>query len=729
MALAWLPTALEAIRMGLGGWYALSWTSLPEQCHPVANFHNIELETALTNVQLDLDDFLACRSLDMENDPWTMWFYNQFPTCVGFSLDPTELTCPTREMVCTGTPTNLTMLGSYGTFDQQATALLDAIATEELMHPLCSGEIPTITPTPRPTPSPQDSFIQGCTDPNAVNYNPTVEDDDGSCVYERTRARTDFGIEGRWWMNWRMPHTNVAWINKYSGSITTVHPAHNMLVVEKDGGYRMDRWFVYQDDITPYFALNVDVMPVVDFDVQNGQSAIYSAFILGDQQVLEALTVTARDLAEIAVSHNYSGYMLDYEPYWEPTVEHTQAYLSFSAMVKHAIDAVDNRIDPFSPGYAYRRVGICISDWGIIDATDQFQAEAYAKSNVDIFMSMGYTYFPPEDGDAGFAELRHRALRMKRVFANHSVTIGISPEKSNIKADRWYAASTDTIDGYIEFLHEVGIPAISVWGHWDFPPEDPEIARFAIPLDEQYLSIGLHEEAALCQPGLAEDSLVSVSLAYSTEIQSAGHVNPLSLRVSADGEWLYGCHRTCVAAPAEPAITAEPRRTSRTRMLQENMCDNATLVCAGEGGTAFGTEEDQLLAIAAAVANQDGMHPGCPLTQERCVADFMGNYWVGLAESASTQAVFPLDASLVGLVGGEWYYNCMRTYVGNGPSFYDCDADFYYCAGSSGDTYGYGQNQLTAVAEAVVNGGKHPLAPLGCDDNNHARRSMPRRVP
>lgn len=60
---------------------------------------------------------------------------------------------------------------------------------------------------------------------------------------------SDFGIEARWWMNWRTPRANVAWINKYSGSITTVHPAHNMLVVEQNGGYRMDTWFNFQEDI------------------------------------------------------------------------------------------------------------------------------------------------------------------------------------------------------------------------------------------------------------------------------------------------------------------------------------------------------------------------------------------------------------------------------------------------------------------------------------------------
>lgn len=712
MALVWLPAVLEALRAGLSNWYATSWSTLPAgagQCITITRFNNFELEVALTDVGLDPDDFRACRSFDMESDPWSMWFYNQFPTCVGFSPDLSDSTCPTRQLVCAGSPTNLTIVGSYGTFQQQAAALLAAVdREEELVHPLCPGPIPTLPPTPRPTPDPDQAFTSGCTDENAMNYDALVDSDDGSCVYERTRTRTDFGVESRWWMNWRLPETNVAWINKYPGSITTVHPAHNIFVVEHSGGYRIDQWFRYEDHITPYFALNVDVMPVIDFDRADGESAIFSAFVLGDQQVLNALMATAQDLANTAVAWNFSGYVLDYEPYWEATVEHTEAYLSFAAMVKHAINAVDNRIDPGASGYSYRRVGICVSDWGIIDVTDDLQAEAYARSNMDFIMSMGYTYFLQEDGDAGFAEAKRRALRMKTRFPNQDVTIGISVESGNVKTDRWYVASDNEIDDYISFLHDIGIQALSVWGMWYYPDEDPEITRFANPMDQHFVSIGHHDEGVQCQPALLEDSVVSVSLAYSSEIQSVGHVNPLLLRKSTDEEWLYGCQRTCV---------------SFSDSVTSLSCDSAERVCAGEDGATYGSQEEQLLAIAAAVANPDSLHPDCPLTQELCIPNFIGNYWMGLAESANIQAMYPLDSSLIGRIGNEWYYKCMRTFVGYGSSVGACDPDFTFCAGASGDTYGYGQSQIEALAEAVANGGKHPLGPQGCDDNKHLMRT------
>merc|ERR1719262_1353138 len=127
-------------------------------------------------------------------------------------------------------------------------------------------------------------------------------------------------------------------------------------MIQHDGTLKIDDWYIYEEDITPYFELNVDIMPNIDFRHVSEQSAIYSAFVLGDQQIFDQIVATCHELAEMAVKFNFSGYVLDYEPYFDYSIEHTRAYLSFASIMKHAIDGVDSRISPDSAGYPYRRV-------------------------------------------------------------------------------------------------------------------------------------------------------------------------------------------------------------------------------------------------------------------------------------------------------------------------------------------------------------------------------------
>lgn len=711
MADLFFPGALDAIRSSLAVWYDDSWMTLSDECVPISSF-GADLQAAVTNAGLQVGDFKACRSLDMDADPWgPMWFVDRFPTCVAFSAqeDPDDFSCRPRELVCAGTPTNLSVTGTFGTFEQQVSIVQGALDEQDFVHPLCPGDLPTRAPTPMPTIDPGQALTMGCTDVDALNYNSRIapEDDDGSCVYERVKTKTDFGIEARWWMNWRLPDSNVEWINAHAGAVTTVHPAHRMINVDGDGSWHLDQWFNYEDDIVPLFSTHVDIMPVVDFGHYIEDAAIYRAFVLGEQAVFDNLLATAYSLAELAVSHNYSGYMLDYEPFFEATLEHAQAFLSYTSIVKHAIDSVDSRIKPSAFGYPYRRVGICLSDWGIIDVTDDDMAAAYAKTNADFVMSMGYTYFLVEEGDAGFEQLKLRAMYMKSIFPTDSITIGVSVQIRHPKTEWWWNADNGAVDRYIEELHAIGIPAISVWGMWDNPPEDPDIMLFADPLDEKYIAVGHHDEALACRALDMDAAMVSVSLAYSDGIQSAYHLDPLLLRVSSDDMWTYQCVRTCVAATPQ---------VSDTSLIVP--CDDETRVCAGTDGVSYGTEKEQLLAIAAALTSPDGFHPECPLTNA-CDHSELSAYWQPITQYERVQEIFPLETDLVTIVGNEWYYDCHRTFVGHGSTHDPCDPSYHYCAGSDGITFGYGENQVRAVAEAAANGGVHPEAPEGCDDNWH----------
>jgi len=84
-----------------------------------------------------------------------------------------------------------------------------------------------------------------------------------------------------------------------------------------------------------------------------------------------------------------------------------------------------------------------------------------------------------------------------------------------------------------------------------------------------------------------------------------------------------------------------------------------------------------------------------------------GTYWYNLAES------YGLNADLVTHYNDVWYYNGQYSRVAKGKNGNSCDNTVYHCAGTTGDHFGYGGQQMAALKSAShLQTGAHADCPL-----------------
>lgn len=311
--------------------------------------------------------------------------------------------------------------------------------------------------------------------------------------------------EVRWWMAWRSMNHNIKWLEDNRKSITTVHPAHHLVDVELDGTLKVGKDYAFDQHVKPYLDQGLDVMPCIDFVVSSReacQSAIYQGLVQGDSAILASLRATVAELAKFANDQKFSGFVIDYEPSFAYTLEHVEALQKFVGMLKAELSKYDKEFAELCAPDAFaqrRRVGVCVSNWGIIDVLKEDFAKVYQtppdEGGADFLMSMAYTYYPPEAGSEGFAELAKRCAVIASLFGTRA-TIGFGVASNNKLFGNWFSSPDDNeVANFVRSVPKYGASAISLWGMW-YRQEDPDsqIDKFSQPLAE-FLSDG---GAALC---------------------------------------------------------------------------------------------------------------------------------------------------------------------------------------------------------------------------------------
>ena len=96
----------------------------------------------------------------------------------------------------------------------------------------------------------------------------------------------------------------------------------------------------------------------------------------------------------------------------------------------------------------------------------------------------------------------------------------------------------------------------------------------------------------------------------------------------------------------------------------------------------------------------------------------MGAYWDRRVGDVSKADKFPgLASGAISNCGGQWYYNGIGTCVGQGDGGSNCPGDKFFCAGvddkraSHAGHYGFSEDQLRAVIQAINSGGVHSNCP------------------
>lgn len=299
-------------------------------------------------------------------------------------------------------------------------------------------------------------------------------------------------------MAWHSMNQNIPWLRNNRDAVTSVHPGHHLFDVDLDGSLNIGKGYTFDEHVKPYLDMDIDVMPCIDVRVSSrdeSQSAIFQGILQGDDDILARIRETAAVLAKLATEQNFSGFVVDYEPSFAYTLEHVEALMKFISILKEELSSVDTaEVEVTASGKVNnaksmqkRRVGVCISNWGIIDVTRDDFAKCYQtrveNGGADFLMSMGYTYFPPEPGYEGFAELEKRCGLVSSLFEERA-TIGFGLAANDKRFENWFSLEDKAIPEFVRSISENDkVSSLSLWGRWYTEPEH-KVDRFTAPLVE-----------------------------------------------------------------------------------------------------------------------------------------------------------------------------------------------------------------------------------------------------
>lgn len=204
----------------------------------------------------------------------------------------------------------------------------------------------------------------------------------------------------RWWMSFSNRENNLRLIDSHPKAVTGIY-TYIGAGVESSGGFSCPHNESYlREQFEPYWARGLSVTPALG--LANASVMTGSAL----QRVAE--------VAAFAKKINVSGFMLDFEPDTSE-VAWVHAYADYVEAFTKAMHSAGIKAE------------MCVSSWGILDGHFLKNGEGYgvyAKTGVDVMMSMAGTYF----GSNVTKDLYNVDLEIKQGVSLSQLAVGIGTQ-------------------------------------------------------------------------------------------------------------------------------------------------------------------------------------------------------------------------------------------------------------------------------------------------------------
>jgi Ricin-type beta-trefoil lectin domain len=224
-----------------------------------------------------------------------------------------------------------------------------------------------------------------------------------------------------WYLNRNQTSANATFASANRASMTGVYLCCNAFEFDDSGAFVSSASDAdIQAQMAPLAALGLRVSYVLSITDTGLESGAY------ETSIAEAV--------DTAVRNHFDGYVSDYEPSTNYTVEHEQQYAAFLAALAAALHAANPRLS----------LGVDVGDWGILDAWS-----VYAPVAVDAFTSMNPTYYGTSlSADEAF------------VTGERSGGIPLGRIAVGVSTTEW---SGSDLANFVSWLGQSGVGQIDVW--------------------------------------------------------------------------------------------------------------------------------------------------------------------------------------------------------------------------------------------------------------------------
>lgn len=235
-----------------------------------------------------------------------------------------------------------------------------------------------------------------------------------------------------WYMNGGDIPANVAFVQNYSSALTGLYLCCNSYSFLANGS------FIGKDDET----IRNETIPLLN--IQPNLQLYYVIGISNETFMDESWRIgipTAVATLE-RLTNMVTGFIVDYEPANNYTLQHSQAYANF---LKAFADAIH------SNGKG-QQLGFDVAGWGILN-----KFNIYNETNVDIYTSMTPTYYGTNlTENENFVEEELESLPVANIGIGIGSMLKTPPEWN-------YNYTATTLNQFIQYLQSVNISRIDIW--------------------------------------------------------------------------------------------------------------------------------------------------------------------------------------------------------------------------------------------------------------------------